>query len=154
MPKRIRKPLYGVYTQMIARCNSETHPWYSNYGGRGIKVCERWVGKDGYDNFIADMGTRPEKTSLDRIDNEKGYSPENCRWSSYTVQSINQRKGAKNKSGVIGVFWNTQRERWQAKIEFMGEVKHLGFYHSLDDAKMARLQGEAIYHKPLLEVVR
>ena len=66
---------------------------FSRYGGAGIDVCERWLGKEGYQNFLADMGRRPSnKHSLDRIDNCSGYSPSNCRWATLPQQRRNQER--------------------------------------------------------------
>lgn len=62
---------------------------YHRYGGRGISVCDRWVGRDGFDNFLSDMGEQPDGLTLDRIDNDKGYSKENCRWVDRKVQNRN-----------------------------------------------------------------
>jgi hypothetical protein len=79
-----------VWLSMINRCTSEKCKYYKNYGGRGITICNRWL--NSYDNFLADMGRRPsEKYSLDRVDNDKGYSPENCRWATKKEQSRNRR---------------------------------------------------------------
>jgi hypothetical protein len=87
-----------VYTKrswyaMHSRCEYGGHVSYAQYGGRGITVCERWHSSnpDGFDNFVADMGHRPKNKSLDRIDNDKGYSPDNCRWATASEQTLNQR---------------------------------------------------------------
>jgi hypothetical protein len=75
---------------MRLRCTSETHPSYHHYGGRGISVCPQWL--DDYDQFVADMGECPPNLSLDRIDTDKDYSPNNCRWATMTEQLNNQRR--------------------------------------------------------------
>lgn len=85
-------PLRNIYNHMIRRCYEKTGPRFKDWGGRGITVCERWLGRDGFANFLADMGTRPSpKHSIDRIDNDGNYEPSNCRWATATQQTRNSR---------------------------------------------------------------
>lgn len=82
---------YKAWEAMRYRCLSPDCKAYKNYGGRGIKVCERWLGDSGFENFLADLGRKPAGSSLDRIDNNGNYEPSNCKWSSYVEQNRNRR---------------------------------------------------------------
>lgn len=75
---------------MRRRCFSPCDPSYRYVGGRGLTVCDRW--RDSFAAFLADMGPRPAGHSIDRIDNDRGYSPDNCRWATASQQQINSRK--------------------------------------------------------------
>ena len=88
-----RHPLYLTWSAMKQRCQNPNAHGYWNYGARGITVCERW---QQFKPFAEDMGDRPSpKHSLDRIDNDKGYSKENCRWVTYQEQMSNKRNSVK-----------------------------------------------------------
>lgn len=90
-------PLYDIYLDMVARCHRTTHARYADYGGRGVTVCGRWRGD--FWAFVADVGPRPEGVgptgrathTLDRIDNDRGYEPNNVRWATAHEQSQNKR---------------------------------------------------------------
>jgi len=79
---------YKIWGSMIQRCNNSKNKRWSGYGGRGISVCERW---SKFENFFKDMGERPKGNTLDRVDNDKGYHKDNCRWTTVINQQNNMR---------------------------------------------------------------
>lgn len=85
-----RGSAYASWRSMRDRCNAPNNPEYSNYGGRGIRICQRW---DSFKAFVADMGERPPGTSIDRIDVNGNYEPGNCRWATSVQQNRNRRTG-------------------------------------------------------------
>ena len=129
---------YSTWSNMCHRCNNPTNGSYEHYGARGIKVCEEWL---DIRNFVAwAEATHPEEGgyTLDRIDNDKGYSPENCRWANRTTQALNQRMMRNNKSGYVGVLWHKRTSKWVASIGINNKVKHLGQFPTIEEAVLAR----------------
>lgn len=90
---------YRIWNAMKNRCYNQSCDMYSTYGGRGIKICDRWLGEDGFVNFYNDMGKRPVDENgrayqIDRIDNDGNYCPENCRW-------VHPKVNARNRSDNV-----------------------------------------------------
>lgn len=79
---------YNSWTAMKSRCLNPQNLRFSDYGGRGITICDRWL---DFRNFLEDMGERPKGLTLDRKDNNKGYEPDNCRWATWAEQLANRK---------------------------------------------------------------
>lgn len=86
---KVLSKTYVTWLAMKQRCLNEKHTAYSRYGGRGIKICNRW--KNSFVNFLEDMGERPKNKTLDRINTNGNYNPKNCKWSTPKEQSRNMR---------------------------------------------------------------
>ena len=127
---------YGRWRSIHSRCNNPKNKAYKDYGGRGITVCDEWLSATSFVTWCE--GTYIEGMTLDRIDNDKGYSPENCRWTTKTIQSINQRVGKNNKSGYVGVSWNNKNNNWMAKIKSGDFFIYIGSFHTKEEAVQAR----------------
>lgn len=92
---RKRTPEYSVWNSMKKRCLNKNDLSYKNYGGRGIRICDEWV--NDFSKFLSDMGERPSRHhTIDRIDNNRGYSKDNCRWATWDIQVKNKRPKGKH----------------------------------------------------------
>ena len=125
--------LYNTWNMMKSRCYTPKNKAYKHYGGRGIKVCDRWL---DINNFIEDMyPTWKEGLSLDRIDVDGNYEPDNCRWTTNEVQNRNTRDICKNNtSGYRGVSWQKKDKIWIASIRVNSKYIYLGSYKTALEA--------------------
>lgn len=134
---------YTSWNLMKDRCNNKNNKRYSDYGGRGISICERW---ESFENFIEDMGKKPSsKHSIDRIDNTKGYSKENCKWATKSEQGANKRIYKNNITGHAGVHYDKSSNKWRAQIRYGGKGHTIGRYETIEEAINARLEAEEKY---------
>ena len=132
-------PTYSSWQRMLDRCLNKNNPRYAYYGGIDITVCERWL---YFQNFLEDMGEKPEGLTLERINNNQGYYPENCKWATYDEQAANKGNYKNNTSGCKGVSWCQRGKAWQAYINRKGKRMFLGYYKDIEDAINARRQAE------------
>ena len=120
------QPSHYIWRSMVARCTNPAQQSYKYYGARGITVCERWM---QYENFLADMGEPTKGMSLDRVDNDKGYAPDNCRWATASEQQKNKRTTRVYSNGAfvgtlvecarfIGISMALAHWRWKNKGTF------------------------------------
>lgn len=133
-----KHPLYSIFSEMHQRCYNINYKRYYDWGGRGIKVCEEW--KNNFPVFYiwAMENGYAKGLSIDRVDNDIGYSPTNCRWVAKTVQSRNTRNIYKhNTSGFRGVCFNKRDNKWQTTIMVNGKTKFLGLFPTALEAGKA-----------------
>lgn len=153
--------VYSVYRNMLLRCNDTNNSAYPNYGGRGIKVCDRWL--ESFENFLSDMeeGYKDDLT-LERVDPNKGYIKENCTWVTRGEQNRNNTRRRDNKTGVVGVHfseaknsyicqWNDENGKRKSKtfsIKRLGEIEAFNMAVSYREDIIYSLQGKGIYYSP------
>lgn len=133
-----KTPTYKIYKQMISRCYNTKDIGYPTYGGAGITVHPFWL--ESFENFLEDMGERPENTSLNRINGAKLYSKENCEWATFSVQAYDQKMRCTNKSGATGVR-QIPSGKWVAEIDCKRRY-YLGAYSTFEEAVGARKKAE------------
>jgi len=138
-----KTPEHKAWKNMKSRCgkNPTANAWH---GGKGIKVCERWTGEDGFINFYNDMGKKPKGLTLERKDSKKDYTPENCKWASNADQSLNTKlRGKALHRGVVKV----PSGKFQALISIKRVNNYLGTFETLEEAAEIYLQKYFELHK-------
>lgn len=134
---------YSIWEGIIGRCNNPNDTAFTYYGGRGIRVCDRWL---DFRNFYSDMGKCPKQLTIERVDNEKDYLSSNCRWATRAEQAHNTRLRKDNTTGFKGVYKHG-KTRFRAAISSMGKYIHLGTFIMIEEAIEARRKGEIKYWK-------
>ena len=129
---------YKTWNDMIRRCTNHKATGYKNYGGRGITVCDEWTDVVVFVAWCEATHPNIVGVTLDRIDNDKGYSPENCRWADKVTQNTNQRKSSANTSGFVGVYWDISKNKWTAKVGSNNKLINIGSFKTLEEAVQAR----------------
>lgn len=107
----LKRRTWQSYRSMNARCYDRSHPHFNHYGGRGITVCKRW--RISFHNFIADMGRRPANKVLDRRNNSKGYSRNNCRW-------VTKKTSTQNRRNTVWIRFDGKRMRVNQFAKLVG----------------------------------
>ena len=131
-----------MYNAIHNRCYNEKVENYKNYGGRGIKMSDEFLGHTGFNNFCDCMGERPSKNhSVDRIDNGKNYERGNLKWSTIHQQHANKRNNNEN----VGVFFNKKRDKWVASLVVNKKMVFRKGFSNYADAVKARKEQEVIH---------
>lgn len=131
-----RSKIHNIWWTMLNRCYNLNSYKYYNYGKRGIKVCERW---HKFENFYEDFGKyKEEGKTIDRIDPDGDYEPDNCRWATILEQNRNTR--------AKGYYWNETKQKWQATIGINYKNIHLGFFDTEEEARQAYIEAKWKYH--------
>ena len=126
--------MYRVWHGMRQRCNNKVTPYYKDYGGRGISVCSEWSDFEAFRDWAIKSGYSSNLT-IDRIDNDGNYSPDNCRFTTQPVQARNTRLlRSTNTSGYRGVSWYKRHNKWKARIVVDYNDIHLGYFDLIIDA--------------------
>lgn len=131
--------LYGILSGLKSRCYCKKNTAYHNYGARGITVCKEWLeSAQAFIDWALSNGYQDNLT-IDRIDVNGDYEPNNCRWADMHFQNANKRPTSRNTSGVVGVNYRKDKKKFEARLKVRGKVVRLGYFKDLESARIARL---------------
>lgn len=135
-----RTRLYKIYGGIKARCYNPKCVTYKKYGAKGIRVCNEWMGENGFLNFAewSNENGYNDTLTIDRIDSSGDYSPDNCRWATYEEQNTHLAMLKTNTSGLVGVSWSKKERRWIAMISLNNRAKRIGSFQTKEEAAHAR----------------
>lgn len=130
--------LYHIWSGMKNRCKNFAHCGYKYYGAKGIKVCDEWLNNfENFYNWAINNGYNDTLT-IDRINTKGNYEPNNCRWISREIQSINKIKQKNNISGYTGISYHKKNKKWASYVIFNKKHIHLGLFNTQKEALEAR----------------
>ena len=133
-------PEYCSWKGMKSRCYNPNNNRFKDYGARGIKVCERW--ENSFENFFADMGEKPHpEYSIERVNVNGDYTPDNCIWADPATQNRNKRQQP-SKTNERGISLMPSTKKYRAMISVNNKTKHIGVYDTIEEAKKARESAE------------
>lgn len=142
-----RTHLYRIWNNMRQRCNNPKKPCYPYYGGQGVSVCAIWDDYQEFKTWALSSGYAPN-LSIDRYPDTTGnYEPNNCRWSTKTAQSRNQKAYENCSSKYRGVTWNKTNKKWMAQISIKNRNQYIGQY--LDEVSAAKARDQFIRENKL-----
>ena len=137
--------LYNIWADIKKRTLNPKNKRYSDYGGRGITICEEWLDVQNFYNWAITNGYEEDKgLSIDRIDNDGNYCPENCRWTTSIIQNRNKRIHKNNISGYKGVYFNKNTGKYQAQIVVNNKKIYLGSF-------LTPVEGAIAYNNYIIE---
>ena len=129
---------YQTWYGMLQRCTNTMRQDYKDYGARGITVCEEWLDITNFIAWVESTHPNIEGMTLDRIDVDGNYEPNNCRWADASTQALNRRMQVTNTSGYNGIIWNKKNSNWKAVIGINTKKVNIGTFPTKEEAVLAR----------------
>jgi len=138
--------LYQIHSSMRARCTNEKHMAYRNYGGRGIKIYEKWMNFEAFESWAKENGYAEDLT-IERINVDGNYEPSNCKWIPLKEQIFNRRIPKSNKSGYVGITYKENLKKFDVRLSIRKKPIFIGYYDTFIEAFIARREEEFKYYE-------